>query len=114
MVFQCHRSLGSVYLLRENKPALALRCFRDALSVCGAQHSWYLEADVLREMSQVCVCVSVRVLAGRYTRVSVAVVFIGTAPLVEFRRGKVLSEESGENLAGKLPTGGDRGRSEKA
>ena len=53
MVFQCHRSLGSVYLLRENKPALALRCFRDALSVTSEQHSWHMQADVLREMSQV-------------------------------------------------------------
>lgn len=51
-ILRCHHVLGSLYL-RERRPALALRCFRDALGVASEQHNWQLEVEVLREMSQV-------------------------------------------------------------
>lgn len=52
-VVQCHFDLGSLYL-QETRPALALRCFRDALSVLTEQQNWQQDAEILREMSQVC------------------------------------------------------------
>ena len=52
-VAQCHFDLGSLYL-QETRPALALRCFREALSVSNEQRSWQQDAEILREMSQVC------------------------------------------------------------
>ena len=51
-ISQCHFDLGSLYLL-ERRPALALRCFREALRTASEQRSWQQEAEVLREMSQV-------------------------------------------------------------
>ena len=51
-ILQCHLDLGSLHL-QEVKPGLALRYFRDALSVASEQHSWQQEAEVYREMGQV-------------------------------------------------------------
>ena len=52
-VFQCHADLGSLNLL-DGKPALALRCLREALAVWTEELLWQQKAEVLREMAQVC------------------------------------------------------------
>ena len=49
---QCYHGLGSLYL-REGKPALALRSFREAVGVAREQQNWQMEVEILREMSQV-------------------------------------------------------------
>ena len=53
-VFQCHADLGSLNLL-DRKPALALRCLREALALWTEDLLWQQKAEVLREMAQVCV-----------------------------------------------------------
>ncbi len=57
-VFKCHFGLGSLHL-REHHPALALSCFREAVKAAREKRNHQWEADVLREMYQVCVCVCV-------------------------------------------------------
>ena len=58
-VFKCHFDLGSLHL-KEQHPSLALGCFREALKLAREKRNQQWEAEALKEMGQVSVCVFVR------------------------------------------------------
>ena len=55
-VFRCYLSLGTLHL-QENHPALALRCYQQAVGVARKEGSGLNESEALQKLAVVCMCV---------------------------------------------------------